>query len=175
MLYKKIVAGERDVVGHIAYALYKSAKIKHIEEYKAQHNDAESDEDYLDHFHTIACLDEEVNRYRIQATGIIQDFIQNSVDETTSKIEKENKEKELQIRRGMDDIKPRSFMYGVWQSAVGALFLMVALAAMMFFFIMSSHEYTFTIGNGGVKKIQEKEVQAPPSNDSDCPVVTDVE
>ena len=164
LLYRKIVNGERDVVGHIAYALYKSAKIKHIEDYKSQNNGAEPDEDYLEHFHKIACLDEEVNRYRIQATGILQDFMQNALDEASSKIETENKEKELQIRREMDDIKPKTFMHGVWQSALGSLFLMLALAAMMFFFIMSSHEYTFTIGNGGVKKIQETEVEAPLSS-----------
>lgn len=104
-----------------------------------------------------------MSRYRIQATGILQDFIQNTIEEATSKMEKENEDKELRIRRAMDDIKPKSFMHGVWQSALGSLFLMLALAALMFFFIMSSHEYTFTIGNGGVKKIQEKEVQAPPS------------
>ena len=151
------------MVGHIAYALYKEAKIKHIEDYKSRHNDEEPDEDYLEHFHNIACLDAEVSRYRIQATGILQDFIQNTIEEATSKMEKENEDKELRIRREMDDIKPKSFIYGVGQSALGSLFLMLALAALMFFFIMSSHEYTFTIGNGGVKKIQEKEVQAPPS------------
>lgn len=166
MLYKKIVKEKRDVVGHIAYALYKEAKIEHIKNYKDGHNEQEPDEDYLEHFHNIACLDEEVNRYRIQATGILQDFIQNSIDETKRKIEHESEEKELQIRREMDDIKPKTFMHGVWQSALGSLFLMLALAAMMFFFIMSSHEYTFTIGNGGVKKIQEEEVQSPPSSQS---------
>lgn len=163
-LYKKIVKEERDVVGHIAYALYKEAKIKHIEDYKSRHNDEEPDEDYLEHFHNIACLDAEVSRYRIQATGILQDFIQNTIEEATSKMEKENEDKELRIRREMDDIKPKSFIYGVGQSALGSLFLMLALAAMMFFFIMSSHEYTFTIGNGGVKKIQETEVEAPLSS-----------
>ena len=58
----------------------------------------------------------------------------------------------------MKRIKPKSFGYGVGQSALGSFVLMLALAGLMLFFILSSHEITFTVGNGGVRKIQESAI-----------------
>lgn len=149
-LYKKIVKDERDVVGHIAYALYKQAKIAHIEKYKADNGGADPDEDYLNHFHNIACIEGEMERYRIQATRILQDFTQNTLDETKKDLEKET----LEL---VKDIKPRSFWYGVGQGALGSFALMLFLGGLMLFFVLSSHEIAFTVGNGGVKKVQLQE------------------
>lgn len=140
-LYKKIVQGERDVVGHIAYALYKDAKIKYIENYKAKNNGDEPTEDSLEYFHSISCLDEEVERYRLQATAILQDFSQNTLEETKKKMDKENADL-------IKKIKPRSFMYGVSQSIVGALLFMILIAAIIFGVTFSQKDYVITLGHG---------------------------
>ena len=159
-LYNKIVRDERDVVGHIAYALYKSSKIRHIEKYKEENNNREPTEEVLERFHSISCQDDQIERYKLQATAILQDFLDNTLAETTQKIEAENKAKQLEILKQVNSIKPKGFMHGVWQGLAASGLFMVFFSAIMFVVLMSSHEYTFTIGNSGVKKVQIQEQQA---------------
>lgn len=162
-LYKKIVRDERDVVGSIAYALYKASKINHIEQYKSEHNDTDPSEEVLERFHSISCLDDEVKRYRLQATAILQDFLSNTLSETTNKIEKQTQQKHFEmiqqiVSESEKKLKPKSFWYGVAQGALGSFVLMLILGGIMLFFVLSSHELSFTVGNGGVRKIQTTEV-----------------
>lgn len=162
-LYRSLVKDERDVVGHIAYALYKDSKIKHIEQFKVDHDGNEPTEDDLEHFHRISCQEDQIERYRIQASTILQDFLDNTLAETTAQIEEQTRQRHFNtiqqiVSASEKRIKPKSFLYGVGQSALGSFVLMLALAGLMLFFILSSHEITFTVGNGGVRKIQESAI-----------------
>ena len=162
-LYKSLVKDERDVVGHIAYALYKDSKIKHIEQFKADHDGSEPSEDDLEHFHRFSCQEDQIERYQIQASTILQDFLANTLAETTAQIEEQTRQRHFDtiqqiVSASENRIKPKSFLYGVGQSALGSFILMLALAGLMLFFILSSHEITFTVGNGGVRKIQESAI-----------------
>jgi hypothetical protein len=178
-IYKMIVKDERDVVGHIAYALYKQAKIKHIEKYKTEHDNNDPPEEYLEYFHNVSCLDEEVKRYQLQATSILREFLDNTLSEKADEMEydimnehfdtlqtivseSETKIKE-RVAEAEKEIKPRSFWYGVWQSMLGALLFMVLTAGIVFVATFSEKDYTIRFGHGNAKI--EEQVQHPQVTD----------
>jgi uncharacterized membrane protein len=166
LLYKKIVKDERDVIGHIAYALYKAAKIKHIEKYKSEHDGEDPSEDYLEHFHNISCLEEEVERYKLQATAILQDFLTNTVTEILEDTEQDLVDAHLDMVKDAladteKELKPKSFMYGVWQSVVGAVLFMIILGAIIFGATFSQKEYVITLGHGNAT-VEETEYHPSP-------------
>lgn len=168
-IYKKLVEDENDLIGHIAYSIYKANKIEFIEKFKEEHGKLPS-EDEIKPFHDFSCTESTISLYKMKSEAIVYDFIEEVQNGYKKDMEEDYIHKQNQHLAGIiEPLKPmdkkKQFWRGVWQSAVGSFFLMLALAALMFFFIMSSHEYTFTIGNGGVKKIQEKEVQVPPSSE----------
>ena len=46
-IYKQLVEDRGDIIGHIAYALYKEDKIEYINKFKEEHNNNEPTEDDL--------------------------------------------------------------------------------------------------------------------------------
>ena len=44
-IYKLLVEDRGDIIGHIAYALYKEDKIEYINKFKEEHNNNEPTED----------------------------------------------------------------------------------------------------------------------------------
>ena len=52
-IYKLLVEDRGDIIGHIAYALYKEDKIEYINKFKEEHNNNEPTEDDLKPFNDI--------------------------------------------------------------------------------------------------------------------------
>ena len=86
-IYRQLVKDESDVVGHIAYSLYKADKISFIEDYKKKHENQEPSDERFEHFHESCCLPANIQRYRMQAVEILQGFVDDTLEETTKQIE----------------------------------------------------------------------------------------
>ena len=56
-IYSRLVESKGDIIGHIAYALYKDDKIVYISHFKEEHNGKEPDEDDLKPFNDISSTD----------------------------------------------------------------------------------------------------------------------
>lgn len=73
-IYKKLVQSPNDVVGALAYALYKEEKIAYLtafrDEKKIDPIDAE-----LAEFHRITNVPQRIESYRQQAEGLLQEFL----------------------------------------------------------------------------------------------------
>lgn len=85
LVYSKIVENDNDLIGHIAYSLYKASKIKYIENFKKEHNDALPTEQDLESFHRVSLTI--IPALRIQAEQILSSFIDFTLEESISEIE----------------------------------------------------------------------------------------
>lgn len=161
-IYSQIVEDDTDVIGHIAYALYKEQKIKFIE--KKKDGDAErhlSEADWQ-HFNEVTCTKDNICRYRLQATEILQNFMDDVLSETIEQIESDTKKNQEVILTGI--IKPRGWWYGVGQSVAAAVIFMFLAAAIVFFVSLSETEYTFTFGGTGSAKVERAETTTAPTD-----------
>lgn len=135
-IFSKLVENDADIVGHIAYALYKSDKVNYIENFKESNKREPTDED-LDAFHSVSSQIESVKKYRFIAAHILRDFMDNSLEESIENIEQECNSRHAEIIR--DVIKPllpkkksTVFWHGVLQSVAGAFIFALIVAAFVF-------------------------------------------
>ncbi len=177
LIYSKLVEREDDVVGTIAYSIYKTDKIAFIEEYKKSHDGNDPTEDDFKRFHDTICTEGHISRYQMQAINILNSFLNNALSETATQIETDCKDRHQQMLKEIVDttvtgivdtkipviiqnqlkpLRPKGFWYGVGQSALGALAFMILVCALMFVGTFSQKEYTFTIGGSGSATIKEK-------------------
>ncbi len=84
-LFSEIVENENDMIGHIAYSLYKSSKIQFIENLKEENGGTPPTEDQLDTFHKVSKAN--IQGFRIQAEIILSNFTELTLQESISEIE----------------------------------------------------------------------------------------
>lgn len=160
-IYKKLVENSTDIVGHIAYALYKEDKIKYIAKYKEEHQGQEPNEQDLEPFHNISCLDGSLERYRLMATTVLQSFLNYSLEESTKEIEDQcvNSHKQM-LKEVVDPLKPiskfRQFWSGVLQSIVGAFIFALILAAIGFITFFKTNDINISFTSNENSKSIEK-------------------
>lgn len=176
-IYSVLVDGEDDVVGTIAYSIYKKDKIAFIEEYKNKHGGQEPTEDDFKRFHETICVDGHINRYKMQAMNILESFLDEALNEIVAKIDNDCKNRHDEMLRNivadiatniveknapaiiqeqLKPIKPKGFWYGVGQSILGAFIFMILACGLIFMATLSQKEYTFTFGGSGSASINEK-------------------
>lgn len=166
-IYKQLVTDENDVVGHVAYALYKSSKIEYIEKFKKEHDNTDPTEEELKSFHGISCTESSIDRYKTKALEIITEFLDETLSETVKQIEfdyvtNQNRHLESIIEPIKPMNKKQQFWRGVLQSVLGAFFFAILVAA--FFFITSYNKIDDSIKTGNAIK-QMIEQAAPISHD----------
>lgn len=119
-MYGKLVQGDDDILGHIAYSMYKKQKAARI---KAICNEKKvnyvPDED-LKHFIDMVQSSEQIELYTERAGTLANAFLEKSLGVQLSK-EKARIESDFAHNH-----RSHGFMYGVWQSIVGSfLFLSI--------------------------------------------------
>lgn len=149
-IYKELVENEYDIVGHIAYSLYKADKIKYIEDFKKKNEGKEPDDAELKPFHATSCLEGPIERYRLTASFILQQFLDNSLEESTKEIEdKCLKDHKQMLSNVIEPLKPKSssrqFWFGVSQSIVGAFAFAFILAGLGFIALFKTNDINFSI------------------------------
>lgn len=135
-IYTKLVRNDADIVGHIAYAVYKSEKIKYIEQLKTGLG-REVEEDDLKPFHDICSSDDNIAKYRFMASQILRSFLDSTLSESIQNMERACIENHSQILSGIiEPLKPKrkwvAFWHGVLQSVAGAFLFALLIAAFMF-------------------------------------------
>lgn len=135
-MYQMLVDGENDILGHIAYSVYKQQKMDKIERLVEVNKRIVTEED-LASFMNDAESDIQRRFYQDRAVSLAQAFLNRSLSEQVNKIED-------QLRRHYDDqveelrrdyngqlehitrnLPSRGYMYGVGQSLL-ASFIFVA-------------------------------------------------
>lgn len=160
-IYSRLVEGKGDIIGYIAYALYKEAKIEYINRFKEENSGKEPDEDDLKTFHDITSAGASVESYKYLASGILQTFLDNTLEETKTQVEENlNRNHIGLIKKAIEPIKPpsmkASYFHGTMQSVLGAFIFMGIMCILVFVLNFSKNEYTFTIGGQGSAKMEKQ-------------------
>jgi len=135
-IFSRLVENDSDIVGHIAYALYKSDKVNYIEHFKESHKQEPTEED-LDAFHDVSSQPDSVKKYRFVAAHILSGFLDSSLEESLENIEKDCNERHAEIiKEVMEPLLPKKkstlFWHGVLQSVAGAFIFALIVAAFVF-------------------------------------------
>ena len=168
-IYSQLVEDKADIIGHIAYALYKEDKIDYITKYKQENGGAEPTEEDLKPFNIISSTHNSLDKYKFIASCILQSFLTNSLEESKKDVEENMNKNHLAL---MDEvikpIKPaptwKCYVHGVSQSVIGAFVFMLLLCGLMFILNFSENQYTFTFGGKGNAKIEKVDDGAIPQD-----------
>lgn len=153
-IYSNLVEDNNDIVGHIAYALYKADKIHFIENFKKENSGNEPDEKDLKPFHDTTSCPGNLERYKLTAIHILQNFTNDTLHEMIQEIEQDaiNRNK-VELSKIIEPLKPlsikKSYFHGTVQSVIGAFVFMIIIAGLLFLVSLSTRKYTFTIGGNG--------------------------
>lgn len=159
-IYSQLIEDRADIIGHIAYALYKEDKIEYITKFKQENGGVEPTEEDLKPFNTISCTQSSLDKYKFIASCILQTFLDNSLDESKKDVEENMNRNHLeQIKRAIEPIKPasigKSYIHGILQSIIGAFAFMILLCGLLFILKFSDTQYTFTFGGNRNAKIEQ--------------------
>ena len=105
-IYSELVESETDLIGHIAYSLYKRHKVEYIDSQKAKGVDVT--DEFLSTFHDISNSDSSLENYKTRAKIIIQGFMDNILEETINDIEaRTNEEHKTMLAEIVKPLKPK--------------------------------------------------------------------
>lgn len=128
---------EQDVVGHIAYSLYKADKIAFIEKYKGENGGQEPTAEKLKEYQDYCRMESHLEWYRMQAIEVMKGFMDDTMKETLNQLEADFNRNHLeQLASVVEPMKPagfaKQFGNGILQSILGAFFFAIIVAAFQF-------------------------------------------
>ncbi len=179
-IYSKLVQGDGDMIGHIAYSLYKAEKVQYISEYKEVHKVVVVPNEVVQGFSAGRDNKASIDHYRGMAESILQSFIGGSfddmseqvIDEVTGRLTKHIDEQVVPCLPKKESWWSK-FLNGCLQSVGGA----VALSLLVWLF--ANVVGRFSLGNVSVT-YNDKESQttsglvASPPTPSDSISIKDV-
>lgn len=129
-IYSKLVEKDSDLIGHIAYSLYKKSKVEYIENKKSA-GSALTDIELIP-FNDFSSSQSSIESYRIKAELIVQGFIENVLDEELQNYKEQAINHQTEILKSI--IKPLTsgFWGNVWAGILSAFIFALLLAAIAF-------------------------------------------
>ena len=125
-VYKLLVHRDDDLVGQIAYAIYKQQKIEKITRFTTQNNRPPSD-DELTSFMENAESETQLRFYNDRAVSILKDFLEQSLTTEIDEIKAQLKDEyDTKINEILVSLRPKGFMYGVWQGVFASFIFFAA-------------------------------------------------
>jgi hypothetical protein len=127
-IYTELVKNENDILGILAYSLYKRQKIEFIQGFKNKTGNEPSDAD-LTTFHDISNSASQLESYRNQANQLAQNFLDITLNTQAEELDKFYSTK---ADHEIKNSRP-SFWSGVAQSVVGSVAFVFVLGFLVFF------------------------------------------
>ena len=125
-VYNLLVQGEDDLVGQLAYAIYKQQKIEKITRFTVQNKRPPSDEE-LASFMDNAESETQLRFYNDRAVSILKDFLEQSLTAEVDEINNQLKsDYDAKIKELLTDLRPKGFMYGVLQGVFASFIFFAA-------------------------------------------------
>lgn len=85
-IYSRLVTAPDDIIGIIAYALYKQQKIEWITRFKERHEGSDPQDHDLAPFHDLTNTESALLGYRRQAKEILDEYLSQSINQATADI-----------------------------------------------------------------------------------------
>lgn len=127
-IYTKLVKNETDIIGVVAYSVYKRQKIEYIEAIRCKH-ERRPDEQELASFHELTNSPTQLDSYRQQAIVLARGFLKSAISEEAKQLSLRYEE---QAKQELARFKP-NFWMGVAQSVVGSAGFVMLLGALVIF------------------------------------------
>lgn len=126
-IYSELVQDDDDILGIIAYSIYKRQKIEFIENFKEQNKVPPTDKD-LKSFNQLSNSQSQLQSYKLQAIDLSERFLEVALEAKAEEIEKFYENKYTQEVR---NYRP-SFWSGVAQSMVGSVVFVFVIGFFIF-------------------------------------------
>lgn len=133
-IYSRLVQSESDMIGHIAYSLYKNEKISWIEGRKKDNGGKEPTEAEFKKYHEACCSEQRINNYRAMAGSILQTFMGGSTDMMAEQVAREVSDKvtahinkNIAPRMPIQESMGSRYFHGIMQSILAAVILAVVI------------------------------------------------
>lgn len=150
VVYQKLVPDDTDIVGQLAYCLYKQSKQKYLREFQRLHNRRPTDAELSIH---VSCAEiPALDDYRDKATQVMAEVLAQAAQEKQEELEKHFKkqlwdfidrhEPETLIERGWRGFK--GLVYGGAGGVLGNLFTTVLVLLILFGAASSATQDEFT-------------------------------
>lgn len=143
-IYGKLVESKNDIIGHIAYSIYKKDKIDYIKA-KKQELDEISDED-LKPFHEISSSESSIKSYRIKAEIFMQAFFENTFQEMKEDIESQTIENQTDILRDIITPLTPSFWTTLKNNVLAGLSITAIIALLVLVINFTTDGFWDTVG-----------------------------
>lgn len=142
-IFSKLVDNETDLIGLVAYGLYKNNKIEFLENFKEK-NGREPSEDELNNFNEYSCTDNSVQNYIRIAEANINELMNETIFQEVDKQKRDFFNNQTnEIKNIVKELKPRSAWDGfglrILQSFIASI-LVASLIFLIIFIIKSSQE-----------------------------------
>lgn len=129
-IYKTMVKSDTDVIGCIAYSLYKSEKVRYIEDFKKEHT-TEPSEDDLDIFHHIMASEESISRFRMQASTILAQFSDETLNSAIEQYEDDLEKNQMDaLKKVVQKMQPKW-----WQNILWSVIASIIIIALTILFV----------------------------------------
>lgn len=127
-IFRRLVDNDTDLVGLLAYSIYKKEKIEYIEKY-VRDNGHDPSEDELNTFHQFTQSDAHLQQYLTTAEGNISGFVDNLMQAKADQVETfyRSAYKETVKESG------HGYWYGVFQGVVSSFAYTLLLGLLVFF------------------------------------------
>lgn len=151
-IYSKLVNEDSDLIGHIAYSLYKKSKVEYIKDNKTDGTPLTDNE--LIPFNKFSSTDSSVESYRIKAELLLQGFINNVLAEELDSYKNQAINQQADILK--DVIKPLtpSFWKSVGIGLVSAFIFALLLAAIAFILQFQNSTINFTVAKDNTEQTE---------------------
>lgn len=151
-IYSHLVKDENDLIGHIAYSLYKTEKIDYIKSKEEQ--GVELSDNDLEVFNGITSTNEHITAYKLRAEILLQDFVNNVLHETIEEVEENISNKHKDLLR--DIVKPleTGFWKNVGINVVSSFIFALLLSLVAIVIKLQGTEINFNIDT--FKKVEDK-------------------
>lgn len=159
LIYEKLVKNENDILGIVAYSVYKRQKIDFIK----SHTDSEQEPlpgEKLESFMAISTSDAQLSFYEEAAANILDEYANLSESEKIDELEvgynEQLEQKRKDYERKLRNAKSTNFMYGVWQSITASMLVILVLGVFTFILWSSKQGFVPMIEEISQKKILDK-------------------
>jgi hypothetical protein len=129
-IYKKLVESEDDLVGLVAYGIYKQHKIAFINDFK-ENNKREPNDSEFEVFFLVSTTLDQLRKYRDQAETLVSELVSNTILEEIQSFENDMLNKyEEKIEKAVKNNVPsntKSIIIGTGSSIIGAIILSIVM------------------------------------------------
>ena len=143
-IYEKLVEGNNDIIGHIAYSIYKEDKISYIK--KKEEELGEVVDETLKPFHEISSTQSSIDSYRIKAEIFMQAFFENTFQEMKEDIETQVIENHTDILKEIVTPLTPSFLTTLKHNILAGLAISAIIALLVLIINFSANGFWDTVG-----------------------------